>query len=577
MISRILPLFISVFFWIACTERPIEEVDSHLTGRHLDSLSAAVACAHPAAASIGAEVLRAGGNAIDAAVAVQWALAVCYPQAGNIGGGGFMVYRSKDGQVSTLDFREKAPAAAYEKMFQDNAGEVVAGISLNTRLAAGVPGSVEGIYAMHRDYGSMDMDRLIQPAIDMATNGFELTDRQANLLNSYRDEFLSRNLGEVAFVKPQGEWQAGDLLLQPDLAATLERIREHGEAEFYAGTTASMIVDEMIAGRGLISAQDLAEYTAERREPIETRFGPYRVYGMPPPSSGGIAIGQMLAMAHKLQVDTAHLNTAEYLHLLTEIERRVYADRSRYLGDPDFFRVPVRELLDSAYLASRIADIDPFRPTPSAEVNPGILAPVSESTETTHLSVVDSEGNAVSITTTLNGLFGTKIVVTGAGFLLNNEMDDFSAKPGSPNMFGLIGGSANAIAPHKRMLSSMSPTIVTRDNDLLLVAGSPGGSTIITTVFQTIMNTAVYGLNLQQSLETPRFHSQWWPDQISVEQDRFDPLVLRELENRGHVIKPVESLGRVDAVLVNPDGTLQASGDPRGDDRAAGIRNPKSK
>ena len=382
--------------------------------------SGMVATADHLASSAGVATLRAGGNAVDAVVAVQWALAVCYPQAGNLGGGGFLMYRSAEGEVSALDFREKAPSAAYEKLFQDREGNVVEGISLNTRLGAGVPGSVEGIFSMHREFGSMDMPALMQPAITLAREGFELTAVQAELLNRYRDDFVARNRAEVAFVKKAGKWEAGDTLVQPELASTLERIRTYGEDEFYAGTTAQLIEEEMLFGRGLISGQDLAEYTAVWRTPVETEFYGYRLYGVPPPSSGGVTIGQMLALAEMLRVDTldlSHTNRlADYVHRMIEIQRRTFADRAAYLGDPEFRPAPVVDLLDSAYLASRIADLDLHRASPPLAPNP---YSIRESRETTHISIVDAEGNAASVTTTLNGLYGSKIAVTGAGFLLN--------------------------------------------------------------------------------------------------------------------------------------------------------------
>jgi gamma-glutamyltranspeptidase/glutathione hydrolase len=538
-------------------------------GKSLDSLTAGVACAHPEAAKIGAEVLLAGGNAFDAAVAVQWALAVCYPEAGNLGGGGFAVLRRNDGLTAALDFRERAPMKAFRDMYLDASGKVVEGTSRNTRLAAGVPGSVAGIYVLHDKFGTVPMDQLIAPAVRLARVGFPLTATQAENLNRSRDDFIERNRFQTAFVK-EGGWLEGDTLVQEDLAKTLERIQKKGPTEFYRGVTAELILDEMDEGRGLIAKADLGNYRPQWRKPVTFELESYRFISVPPPSSGGIALEQLFKMAEILKPAKTEHNSAGYIHLNVEMQRRVYADRSRYLGDPDYYEVPYAELTDSTYLAERVRGLGPLA-TPSESVAPGALRAATESMETTHLSVVDSSGNAVSVTTTLNGRYGSKIVVKEAGFLLNNEMDDFSVKPGVPNMFGLIGGSANAIEPGKRMLSSMTPTIVERDGELFMVVGSPGGSTIITSVYQTIANAIFYDMNLEQAIAAPKFHSQWLPDKVFLEEGRFDKETKLRLRAAGHQIDSFPTLGRVDALKVSPNGKLEACGDPRGDDVAAGY------
>jgi gamma-glutamyltranspeptidase/glutathione hydrolase len=566
--NRTLITILCLLILAACTTTENRR-DEVLVGKSLTGLSAGVACAHPIASEIGAKVLKSGGNAVDAAVAVQWALAVCFPEAGNIGGGGFMVMRRADGLATTLDFRERAPFNAFPEMYLDAFGDVVDGISLDTRLGAGVPGSVMGIYKMHSQFGSLPMEDLINPAIDLALNGFQVTATQALRLNENRDLFIERNSFPTAFVK-QTYWEADDTLVQTDLGNTLTRIRDHGPLDFYTGETAQMLLAEMADGKGLISAEDLKRYDAKWRNPITFSFDEYDVISMGPPSSGGIALEQMIKMAKIMEVDSIEHNSTEYLHFNTEIQRRVYADRSKHLGDPEFHQVPYDLLTNPDYLAKRLENFR-YRATPSSLVGPGVFAPAKESMETTHLSVVDAEGNAVSITTTINGLYGSRIVVQDAGFLLNNEMDDFSSKPGVPNDYGLIGGAANAIEGGKRMLSSMTPTIVEKNDSLFLVVGSPGGSTIITSVYQTIANCAFFDMDLEEAIAAPKFHSQWIPDKLFIEEGRFPERTLELLQSKGHEIGTFNSLGRVDAIKVAADGTLEVCGDPRGDDAAAGY------
>ncbi len=530
---------------------------------------AMVVSAHPEASRVGMQIMEQGGNAYDAAVATQFALAVALPVAGNIGGGGFMVYRSASGQTGALDYRETAPVAASETMYQDSAGNVVDGLSTDGHLAVGVPGSVDGMVKLHQKLGSLPWAALVQPAIDLARNGVVLTQKEADGLNSSREAFISNNKHMPYLVRSR-PWQPGDTLRHPDLARTLERIRDKGREGFYAGETADLLVKEMKRGGGIISTQDLADYTSVWRQAVEGTYKDYKVISMPPPSSGGIALLQLLTMVEPYNLHKYGWQSAEAVQVMTEAERRVYADRAQYLGDPDFVQVPAQQLLDKDYLKARMRTMSLAQATPSEVVKAGELQ-VHESDQTTHFSIVDPAGNAVSITTTLNGAYGSKVVVEGAGFLLNNEMDDFSAKPGVPNMFGLVGGKANAIQPHKRMLSSMTPTILEKNGKLYMVVGTPGGSTIITSVFQTVLNVLEHDMTMQQAVAAPRFHHQWLPDELQHEQTALAAEVRATLTSKGYKLEPRGRYGRVDAILVLPDGTLEAGADPRGDDAAAGF------
>nr|WP_222621656.1 gamma-glutamyltransferase [Pontibacter cellulosilyticus] len=528
-----------------------------------------VVSAHPDATRIGVEILRKGGNAFDAAIATQFALAVAFPAAGNIGGGGFLVYRQADGSIGTLDYREMAPAAATEKMYQDAQGNVIEDLSLSGHLASGVPGSVAGMFETHQKFGSLPWAELVQPSIELARNGVVLTEKEAAGLNSNRERFIKYNK-HLPYLTNENNWKAGDKLKHKDLARTLERIRDNGRDGFYKGETADLIVKEMQRGNGIISHQDLENYTAAWRQPITGKYKDYKVISMGPPSSGGVALLQLLTMVEPYNLSKYGWQSPETIQLMVEAERRAYADRAAYLGDPDFVKVPVEQLLDEDYLKDRMKSVDLARATASNEIKEGSL-PVYESEQTTHLSIVDAAGNAVSVTTTLNGSYGSKVVVEGAGFLLNNEMDDFSVKPGSPNMYGLVGGKANAIAPGKRMLSSMTPTIVEKDGKLFMVVGTPGGSTIITSVYQAILNVIEHNMTMQQAVAAPRFHHQWLPDEIQHEPKAITPEVRAILQNRGYKLQERGTYGRVDAILVLPNGKLEGGADPRGDDKAAGY------
>ena len=527
-----------------------------------------VVCAYPDAAQAGLTILEKGGNAVDAAVAVQFALAVTVPEAGNIGGGGFMVYRSANGQTNTLDFREKAPAAASTNMFLDSAGNVIPDKSLATHSASGVPGSVDGMITAHKKYGKLSWDVLLQPAIDLAENGFKITKRLAADLNRNQEKFKKLNPGKSYFIKDT-PWQEGDLLVQTDLAETLKLIRDKGRDGFYDGPVADKLVAEMKAGNGLITKADLTNYHAVWRNALTGNYKGYKIITMPPPSSGGIALLQLLKSVEKYPLRRWGFNQDSTVQLMVEAERRVYADRSKYLGDPDFYKVPVDSLLNPAYIDARMKSLNWNAATPSASILPGTFVGY-ESDQTTHYSIVDRDGNAVSITTTLNGSFGSKIFVAGAGFLLNNEMDDFSEKPGVPNMFGLIGGKANSIQPGKRMLSSMTPTIIEKDGQLYMVVGTPGGATIITSVFQTILNVIDFDQDMQQAVESKRFHSQWMPDTVDAEVGALDSITRQKLEKKGYKIINYAPIGRVDAILKTKWGYYDGGADPRGDDTKLG-------
>ncbi|WP_374165574.1 gamma-glutamyltransferase [Arcticibacter sp. MXS-1] len=528
-----------------------------------------VVSAHPEASRVGLEILKKGGNAIDAAVAVQFALAVVYPNAGNIGGGGFLVYRSSKGEVAALDYREKAPAGASRNMYLDPSGEPIKEKSLYGHLAAGVPGSVDGMIKAHSRFGKLKWADLLEPAVKLATKGFTLTSMQANELNSLKEKLIHFNPGGTAFVKASDDWKAGELLVQPELARTLQRIQREGRKGFYEGEVAKAIAGEMNRGQGLITPADLKNYDSKWRQAVIGRYKDLKVITMPPPSSGGIALMQLLMSVEPYPLSRWGHNQDSTIRIITEAERRVYADRAKHLGDPDYYQVPQRQLLDAEYQKQRMSSMDWTHATASSSVQAGVFK-THESEETTHFSIVDKDGNAVSVTTTLNGSYGSLVVVKGAGFLLNNEMDDFSVKPGSPNMYGLVGGEANAIAPGKRMLSSMTPTILERKGKLFMVVGTPGGSTIITSVLQTILNVVEFGQNMQDAVASKRFHHQWLPDEIFIEDGAFDTGTIQKLSQKGYKVTARGTIGRVDAILATPEG-YQGGADPRGDDTAAGY------
>lgn len=530
--------------------------------------SVMVVSAHPLATQAGLDVLQEGGNAIDAMVTVHLALAVAYPRAGNIGGGGFLVYRTAEGEVHTLDFREQAPQQAERDMYLDEQGNVIDSLSLIGHLASGVPGSVAGLYEAHRKFGKLPWEQLVQPAIELAQQGLLLTKREAKTLNQFRPLFEQANANSNAFLTKK-KWKAEDNLQQPDLAATLRRIAGQGRAGFYQGETADLIVEDMKNHGGIITHDDLKNYQAVWRTPIKIPYKEYTIWSMAPPSSGGICLAELLNMVEPYPLSTWGYGDPKSIHVITEAARRAYADRAEHLGDTDFHPVPIASLTSQEYANGRMQNFNDTLATPSDSISHGTPHP-KESDQTTHYCIVDVEGNVVSVTTTINSNFGSKVVIDKAGFFMNNEMDDFSVKPGVPNQFGLLGNAANAIAPNKRMLSSMTPSIVEKDGRFLLAVGSPGGSKIITTVFQVITNVIEFGLPLEQAVQNPRFHFQWYPDTLYYEQDAFSKAQLQALEGLGHHPKKREDIGQVEAVLQLPDGRLEGVADRRGDDHAGG-------
>jgi gamma-glutamyltranspeptidase/glutathione hydrolase len=534
--------------------------------KHLDADRCAVVSAHPLASQAGVLVMQQGGNAVDAAIATQLALAVVYPEAGNLGGGGFFVAKLRDGQTLAIDYREKAPGKAHRDMYLDSNGVAQTRLSLDGHLAAGVPGTVAGLFASHKN-ARLPFAQLAAPAIRLAEKGYVITAREAAGLNRQRENFIRLNTAPTAFVK-EVPWKAGDTLVQKALARTLQLIAKKGMKGFYEGETADRIVQEMQRGGGIISKKDLKDYRAKVRNPLQFNFRGHTVLTMPLPSSGGIGLQQMLGMVEAWPLETWGFHSAKSVQVMVEAERRAYADRAHFLGDMDFVKVPVRTITAIRYLQERMQTFTPGSASQSENIAAGQVGP--ESTETTHLSVVDAEGNAVSVTTTLNGSYGSKVVVGGAGFLLNNEMDDFSVKPGTPNMYGLVGAEANAIQPGKRMLSSMTPTIVIKDNKPVLVTGTPGGSTIITSVFQTVLNALVFGLSADDVVNAPKFHHQWLPDIVQVERD-FPDSTQKALQQMGYKVAPREPIGRTELIRIRPNGKIEAVGDKRGDDSVAGY------
>ena len=526
----------------------------------------AVVSAHPLASQAGVKILKQGGNAIDAAIATQLTLAVVYPGAGNIGGGGFMVARLSNGKNISIDFREKAPENATHNMYLDAQENVMPGKSEYGHLAAGVPGSIAGIFA-YFIFAKLPFKKLIQPAIDLAENGFAITATEANDLNENQNDFRKYNSVIPVFVKASG-WKAGDILVQKDLAKTLRRIRDQGVKGFYEGQTAKLIVEEMQRGKGLINFTDLKNYTAKERDPVVFTYKKdYTLITMPLPSSGGILLPQMMRMVEDRNLKDYGFETVQSVHLMAEVERLAYADRAKYLGDVDYYKVPSKTLISYPYLRERMKNFNPEAAGNSENIQAG---EIQESDETTHFDVYDKEGNCVSITTTLNGSYGSCTVVAGAGFLLNNEMDDFSIKPGVPNMYGAVGGEANAIASGKRMLSSMTPTIVLFKGSPFLVLGTPGGTTIITSVFQTLIDIIDFGMSVSDAVNKPKFHHQWLPDILYVEKG-FPQPVFHELQKMGYTVQEREPIGRTEVIRIFPSGEIEAVADWRGDDDAAGY------
>lgn len=559
-------LSIALLF-LSCRQAPSWE---YKVVKSATSAKGMVVTAHPLASEIGLEVLRNGGHAADAAIAVQLALAVVYPRAGNLGGGGFLVHRDQDGSMTSLDFREKAPLAAHRDMYLDSAGQLIPQKSLEGILAAGIPGTVAGLAETYAKFGgAVPWDKLVQPAIDLAENGFHLTEAEANRLNSYREVFMKHNPIDMPFLS-NSPWKAGDLLVQKELAATLRLIAGTGRDGFYSGVNAATLVSFSEANQGLLTHADLAAYQAVWRKPQTNHWRGYEIHSMGLPSSGGIVLGQILQMINGKINDSLGYRDPANIHLIVEAEKRAYKDRATYLGDIDFYPVNVTGLLDSLYLAGKISDFDPLAASHSEALSRDSFVLSKDHFQTTHISITDQYGNAASVTTTLNDNYGCKVWVPGGGYFLNNEMDDFSSKPGTPNLFGLIGGEANAIVPGKRMLSSMTPTIIEKDGKLWMVVGTPGGSTIITSILQVFLNVAAFGMDINQAVEASRYHHQWLPDEIMVERDAFSPALQESLKAMGHEVKPIESIGLIEAILVDSQGLFHGAADPRGDDHACG-------
>ena len=564
---EIMNRFFYVFIFFIGFNTINAQVESKSLG--LITEKAMVVSARNEASKIGAEIMKQGGNAFDAMIATELALAVSYPQAGNIGGGGFMVFRKANGEVGSLDYREKAPINATKDMYLDAAGNVIDGKSTSTAFSIGIPGTIAGMFAVHDRFGSLPMNKLLEPIIELAEKGVVVTEKDEKNLAAYRQDFIKRNGENSLFSKI---YKKGDRIIYSALAETLKRISINGRSEFYNGETGKKLVEYIKEKGGIISMNDLEKYEAKWREPIRFKYNELEIISMAPPSSGGITLGQIMKMIAPFSISEMGHNSVETIQIITEAERRAYADRNYFLGDPDFVEIPISKLLDDDYLRIRMSTFSYNKATLSSDIAPGSIE-FKESPQTTHYSIVDSFGNAVSVTTTLNDNYGSKYYCDTLGFFLNNQMDDFSAKAGVPNLYGLIGGKANSIAPEKRMLSSMTPSIVEKNGNLFMVLGTPGGSTIITSVLQTILNVYDFKMGMQEAVNSPRFHHQWIPDVITFEPNGFSSSTLKKLKEKGYIISEKNNtiIGKVDAILKMTNGKLEAGADKRGDDAADGY------